>query len=223
MPTAALDKPISIEYSLSRKIGFEMALSSTIFGILYLLGIGLNLVTSGSVYPSGSDVRLISALIALLWNVVLVILFTTLLREAEPSRAILAEMALVFAILVCAASCASWFAGLVVYPRIAQVAGSALAALFDPYDGTSFAYALEHLGWGLFFGLSTMFAGLALQPGWIRWSLLVTGFLSLAHFLDVILNQNVLIALGYVSWGVALPISIALLAGLFRHRQREMS
>jgi uncharacterized membrane protein len=98
-----------------------MALSSTIFGILYLLGVGVNLITSGSVYPSGEDVKLISAVIALLWNLVLVVLFTTLRRETQPSRAILAEMALVFAILVCGVSCASWFAGLIVYPRFMRL------------------------------------------------------------------------------------------------------
>jgi len=222
MSTAAHDNSRSIDsYPLSRKIGFGMAACSAVFGLLYLFGVGLNLITSGSVYPSGSDVRLISAVIALLWNLALLILFVALRREAEPSREVLCEIALVFAILTCGASCASWFAGLIVYPRLIQFSDPALAALFDPYDGTSFAYALEHLGWGLFFGLASVFAGLALQPGWVRWSLLVTGVLSLGHFLGVILNQEALIVLGYISWGIALPISSALLAGLFRRRQKN--
>ena len=61
-------------HSLSRTIGRAMALSSAAFGLLYLLGIVVNLATSGSFYPSGDDVKAVSAVIALLWNQVLVIL-----------------------------------------------------------------------------------------------------------------------------------------------------
>jgi hypothetical protein len=222
MSTAALKadtKKATIKINdlfLSRKLGFWMALSSTICGVLYLLGMGINLITSGSVYPSGSDVRMISSVIALLWNLALLILFAALRREAEPPRAILGEAALVFAILACGASCAAWLSGLIVFPRLAQAADPALAAAFDPYDTASFAYALEHLAWGLFFGLAVVLAALSLRPGWVCWSLLVAGILSLAHFLGVLLDQEALIALGYISWGIALPISSALLAGLFR-------
>ena len=213
--------------SLSRKIGLLMAGFSTFFGLLYLLGLGLNLATSGSIYPSGSDVRVISAVIAILWNLVLVALIATLVREAEPSRAILAELALVFAILVCATSCTSWFVGMTAYPRLAQAADPGTAAILDPYDRKSLSYALEHLGWGLFFGLTMILAGLALGPrkgaGWIRWSLVVTGMLSLAHFVGVIASSDALVVLGFISWGVVLPISSAWIAAMFRRELKRAS
>jgi hypothetical protein len=211
---------------LSRKIGATMAGLSTAFGILYLLGLGVNLATSGSFTPAGEDVRQISSVIALLWNLVLLALFVTLRREAQPSRAVLAELALAFAIAVCVLSCASWFSGMIAYPRLARTSSPELAALLDPRNPSSLAYALEHLGWGLFFGLATILAGLALgRPGassWVRWALIVTGALSLAHFLGVIASSQALILLGYLSWGVALPISTAMLTRMFRIRSRRI-
>jgi hypothetical protein len=220
------EKRVSTDpYLLSRKIGLAMAASSAAFGFLYLLGLGVNLATSGSFYPSGDDIKLVSAVIALLWNLVLVILFATLRRESETSRAVLGELALVFAIMVCATSCTSWFIGLTAYPRLAQTAGPALASLMDPYNSSSLSYALEHLGWGIFFGLAALFAGLALGRNatsiWLRWSLVVTGVLSLAHFIGVTAANGVLSALGFVSWGVAFPISSALLTAMFRRKLKE--
>lgn len=221
-----MNQKIDESVRLSRKIGLAMAGLSTLFGLLYLLGLGVNLATSGSFTPSGEDVRQISAVIALLWNLVLLALFVTLRREAEPSRAALAELALAFGVVVCTLSSASWFSGMTAFPRLARASSPEIAALLDPRNPISLAYALEHLGWGLFFGLATILAGLALSrtgvSSWLRWALIVTGGLSLAHFLGVILSSEALILLGYLSWGVALPVSTALLTGMFRRKLKEM-
>ena len=50
---------------MSRHFGLVMAIASTALGVIYLLGLGLNLATSGAPYPSGADVRTISSGIAL--------------------------------------------------------------------------------------------------------------------------------------------------------------
>lgn len=218
-------KRIGASLTLSRKIGLIMAALSTLFGLLYLLGLGVNLATSGSLTPSGEDVRQISSVIALLWNLVLLALFVALRREAAPARAVLAELALAFAIAVCVLSCASWFAGMTAYPRTAQSISPEVAAVLDPRNPGSLTYALEHLGWGLFFGLATVLARVSLGgPGassWVRAALIVTGGLSLGHFLGVIASSQALILLGYVSWGVALLVTSVLLAGMFRRRLNE--
>jgi uncharacterized membrane protein len=71
---------------MSRHFGLVIAIALTAFAVIYLLGLGLNLATSGAPHPTGADVRTISAGIALVWNVVLLILFASLRREAEPSK-----------------------------------------------------------------------------------------------------------------------------------------
>lgn len=214
--------PVDDSITLSRKIGLVAAWASAFFGLLYLLGIVLNLTTSGSFYPSGQDVRTVSAVIAILWNLVLLLLFATLRREAKSSRSILAEIALAFAILVCATSVLAWFAGLTTYHRLAHAVGDDLATLMDPYNPASLAYALEHLGWGLFFGCAAVSAGLALDhrqaSPLLPWLLITTGFLSLCHFLGVLASIDALVLLGFVSWSVTLPLSNVLLAMMFRRR-----
>lgn len=210
--------------ALPQKIGFTAAAASAFFGFLYLLGLGINLITSGSVYPSGNDVRHISTIIALLWNLALVILFTTLRWETKSSRAILAELALVFGILVCATSSTSWFLRLTAYPRLLQSAEANLAPLLDPYSPSSLAYALEHLGWGLFFGLACLFAGYALKSrsgmDWLQVSFGITGLLSLAHLVGIVAGSSLLTAFGFIAWGMVLPLACLLLASRFRQELR---
>lgn len=212
---------------MSRRFALVMAIASTALGVIYLLGLGLNLATSGAPYPSGADVRTISAGIALVWNVVLLILFASLRREAEPSKGFLAELGWVFAIQVCVVSCASWLLGLTSYSLLARADDPRLAELMNPYNASSMAYALEHLGWGLFFGLAAGFTGLSLRsgrgPDALAWTLVLAGALSLAHFLGVIVQSQPLIWLGFLAWGVLLPLASALAAGMFRRRLKRIA
>jgi hypothetical protein len=207
-----------------RHWGLAAAIASTAFGLLYLLGLGINLLTSGSPYPSGADVRTISAGIALAWNVVLLILFAALRREAHPSKEFLAELGWVFAIQVCIVSCASWFLGLTSSTLLAQGGNFELAELANPYNPSSPAYALEHLGWGLFFGLAAVFTGLALRKGEGTRSLgrilEAAGLLSLLHFIGIIVRSEPMTWLGFIAWGILLPVSSAIAAGYFRRRLR---
>ena len=59
----------------SGQVGFLAAVISTCFGFLYLLGLVVNLVASGSTHSADPRVQFFSAIIAILWNPVLVILF----------------------------------------------------------------------------------------------------------------------------------------------------
>ena len=110
---------------------------------------------------------------------------------------------------------------------MAQAADPGLAAILDPYNPSSLSYALEHLGWGLFLGLATVLGGVALgsrhASRWLRWSLIATGILSLGHFIGVIIASDALVILGFVSWGVALPVASLLLAALFRRKPQQPS
>jgi hypothetical protein len=210
---------------LARKLGLSMAIACTFFGVLYLLGLGVNLASSGLPTPTGSDVRSISAVIALLWNLALVTLFLALRREADPPKALLAELAGAFAVMVCVTSSLRWFIGLTAYPRTALGSAPEIASLLDPYNPDSFPYALEHLGWGLFFGLAAILMAAAFSAKsastLVRWSLAITGTLSLAHFVGILVGSPGLTQLGYVSWGVALPASTLLLALMYRRKLRQ--
>jgi uncharacterized protein (TIGR03382 family) len=69
-------------------------------------------------------------------------------------------------------------------------------------------------------------AGLAIDGGraspLLRWSLILTGVLSLCHFAGVLTGSDALTNAGFISWGVTLPLSSVLLALMFRRRLAAM-
>ncbi len=203
----------------TRRVLYWMALVSTILGGLYLLGLLGRIIVNGSVHAvSGGGVQIVSAIVAIAWDVVLLVLFAALRREYAGRRPLLGELALVFMVLVCATSSINWFIQLAVLPRLGSDANA--LALLDVHSDLSISYAVEHLGWGLFFGLSVLFAAAVVRGGailgWVRWLLVAAGVLSLLHFIGVIIASQFLGDLGYVAWGVLLPAATGLLAAAFR-------
>ncbi len=203
----------------TRRVLYWMALVSTILGGLYLLGLLGRIVVNGSVHAvSGGGVQIVSAIVAIAWDVVLLVLFAAVRRQYAAGRPLLAELALVFMVLVCATSTINWFVQLAVVPRLGSDANA--LALLDVHNELSISYAVEHLGWGLFLGLSVLFAAAVVRggplEGWVRWLLAAAGVLSLLHFIGVILASQFLADLGYLAWGVLLPAATGLLAAAFR-------
>lgn len=204
----------------SRNLGFVMAILSTFFGLLYITGLVRNLTASGSFHSSSEPLQFFSAIIALLWDQTLVILFVALRRHVPENRRIFEELGLVFMALVSVTSSISWFSRLAIVPIIARTGDASILALVDPYNPGSITFAMEFLGWCLFYGLSTLFAAFAFAgtrlDGWIRWLLAVGGILSLLHFIGLVFSQPALSVLGYPAWGILLPITSILLAIRFR-------
>lgn len=203
----------------ARQALYRTALAATILGTLYLLGLIGKLVVNSSVHAvSGQGVQLVSAAVAIAWDVVLLVLFTALRRAYPSERPLFAELALLFMLLVCATSTINWFIQIAVLPRLAPNDGARL--LLDVHNELSISYALEHLGWGLFFGLAALFAAAAMPAehleAWIRRLLIGSGALSLLHFLGVIISSRILGDMGYIAWGVLLPAATALLAARSR-------
>lgn len=205
-----------------RRLLYWMALFTTVLGALYLLGLAGRLIVNGSVHAvSSPGLQTISAVVALLWDTALVILFAALRKQVRRGGRLFAELALVFMILVCALSSISWFVQLTIVPKVEQGARTVQAALLDMRNELSITYAMEHLAWGLFFGLAALFASAAIDGGrpgtWVRRLLMASGVLSLLHFLGVIVGSPALGDLGYVAWGLLLPAATALLAVKFKN------
>lgn len=201
----------------ARQILLVTAVISTVFGALYLLGLVGKLVVDGSIHSASSpSIQMVSAAIGLLWDSTLVIMFVALRRQIAGRNAVWAELGLVFMALMGATSSINWFAQLTLVPRVARAGESAVLALIDIHNNSSIMYAIEHLGWGVFVGLATIFMALAIDGGrvdrWIRWLFVVFGALSLLHVLGIILASPAMTDLGYWAAGVLLPIATALLA-----------
>jgi hypothetical protein len=84
-------------------------------------------------------------------------------------------------------------------------------------------YAMEHLGWGIFYGLGLIVMGVAIGSGklesWIRWLSLLGGSLSIIHVFGIIAGSQVMGDLGYIAWGVFLPFTTLLLAILMKRKK----
>jgi hypothetical protein len=206
----------------SRQILFFTAVVSTIFGILYFLGLMGKLIVNGSIHAASSEsISMVSAAVGLLWVITLVIMFVALKRQITGSKAVLAELGVVFMVLLAAGSSVNWYVQLTLVPRIAQSGDPTLLAILDIHNVDSVMYAMEHLAWGLFYGLATIFMALAIEGGrietWIRWLLIAGGIMSILYLPGMLTANQVLIDLGYYAAGVLLPITTILLASRYRN------
>lgn len=205
----------------SRRILYLAAVISTIFGFLYLLGLTGKLIVDGSIHSaSAPPIQVVSAATGLLWDITLVILFAALRRQMTGKAAVFAELGLIFMLLMGATSSINWYVQLTLVPRISAAGDANLLALLDIHNVGSLMYAIEHLAWGLFYGLATIFMALAFSGGriesWIRWLFAIGGVLSILHVLGIISGVHALIDLGYFAAGVLLPVTTLLLALRYR-------
>jgi hypothetical protein len=201
----------------AQSVLFLMAVFATILGFLYLIGLAGKIVVDGSVHSvSSPGIQTISAIIAILLDLSLLILFIALRWQISGKNLVFADLAAVFMLLVCATSTINWFVQLTLVPRIAQAGNAAWLALLDVHEDLSIMYAIEHLGWGLFYGLATIFMAVALGgsklENWVRGLLIVGGTLSILHLIGIIIASPFLADLGYLAWGVFLPVTTLLLA-----------
>jgi hypothetical protein len=206
---------------LARQILFVTALLSTFFGSLYFLGLMGKLIVDGSIHSDSSPaINMVSAATGLLWDCTLVVLFAALRRQISGRGAFLAELGLVFMILMGACSSINWYVQLALVPKIAQSGDTNALALLEVHNVNSIMYAVEHLAWGLFFGLAAVFMGLAIEGGkietWIRWLLIAAGVMSILYIPGIMISNQILIDLGYYAAGVLLPVTTVLMAVRYR-------
>ncbi len=202
---------------VAQRIVSWMAVLATFLGILYLIGLVGKLIVDGTVHSTSSQpVQIVSAIVAILLDLTLLILFVALRRKMPGKNVVFADLAAVFMALVCVTSSVSWFVQLAVLPQIAQTGNSTVIALMDIHNTGSVTYAGEHLGWGIFYGLATIFLAIAIGEGklesWIRWLLIAGGILSILHVFGIVTINPTIGDLGYVAWGIFLPSTTILLA-----------
>ena len=205
----------------TRRILVLTALISTVFGVLYFVGLMGKLIVNGSIHATSSQgISTVSAAVGLLWDITLLILFVALRYQIPRSKAVLADLGLLFMTLLTAVSSINWYVQLTLVPKLAQSGDTVLLALLDVHNVDSLMYAMEHLAWGLFYGLAVLFMALAIQGGkletWIRGLLIAGGVMSILYVPGILIANAVLIDLGYYAAGVLLPATTVLL--MIRYR-----
>lgn len=202
------------------------AILSTIFGFLYFIGLMGKLIVDGSIHSTSSPaISAFAAAIGLIWDVTLVILFIAIRHQISGKNQIYADLGVVFMSLLAACSGINWYVQLTLIPKLALTGDTAALALLGISNVNSLMYAMEHLAWGLFYGLATIFMGLAFGSGkvesWIRWLLIIGGVMSILFIPGYMISNQLLIDLGYYAAGVLLPITTILLVIRFGKRREK--
>jgi hypothetical protein len=183
---------------------------------VYFAAVAGGMIIDGLAFPPAAWVQVVGGITSLGLGVVLVILMAALRRSVPEDRRLFGDLALVFMALLCVSTGTNRYVQFSIVPQYAGASHAAALELIHPYGGSSVMFGIETVGWGLFYGLGAVFAGLAVAgrglDRWIFALLVLGGFLSLLYALGFILHHPVLSLLGFPAWAILLPITAVLLA-----------
>jgi hypothetical protein len=201
---------------LTTVVGFAASIIAVLLGCIYLMAILTSFIKSGLTFPPSQPVQFVGAIVSMGTAIDLVILIVTIQRHIAESRQFLAEVAIIFTALLCVTTSINRFVQLSVFSQYNLSENPEIFHLLHPYGSKSIMFAIESLGWGLFYGLGMLFAGLALVDDgielWISLLLIISGVLSLLFAVGVIIRHPILSLLGFPAWGILLPGASILLA-----------
>ena len=209
-----------VQSALTGHLGLWSAGLVTVAGMVYLIVVGAYLAAHAFVLPPVGALQLFGGAITILEAAVLVVLMASI-HEATPVRMqILSRLAMIFTALFCAAVSINRFVQLsVVRQRLASGETEGIS-WFLAYGPRSVMFSLEILGWGFFLGIACLFAGAVFTSGRlelaIRWLLVLYGVLGLVTALAFVLGSPIA-AVGFLAWGIVLPVATALLTMFFRN------
>jgi hypothetical protein len=218
---------VSIEFSeTARRLGIFSALSVVLLGLAYSVTLAVGFLSLESPQqPIGDPMFSILELLILGMAPVMVTLMVAVHAWAPAHAKALSLAAVVFMGLVAGLTCSVHFV-ILALSRHAAFTGQSWLPLFLSFQWPSVAYALDILGWDLFFALSMLcaapvFGGSRLAVS-IRVLMIASGVLALAGLSGVVAGDMQLRNVGIVGYlGVFLAVA-GLLAVLF-HRAEPVT
>jgi len=203
------------------RLGFWSAFFSATFGIMYLLGEAAHLL--GLLGPHDSPASLVVRMApSLLLPVAFVILMATINACASKRSRVWAQIALAFAVIYAVLVSFVYFVELtVVIPQTVRGEADEVALLVFGFG--TFMFAVDILGYA-FMSLATLFAAPVFEGRglelWIRWALIVNGFLAPVIALQIIFPPLWKVA---ALWAVSFPAATVMLAVWFSRTQRTVA
>ncbi|HYF76626.1 MAG TPA: hypothetical protein VD973_05820 [Symbiobacteriaceae bacterium] len=204
-------------------LGYWSALILTIAGAAYLIVISFLMATGRFTLPLPEAVELFAA-----WDTIaagpLVVAALVAVHNLVPAdRKPFSQLGVLFATVFMVMVSINRFVQLtVIRPSLLEGNTSGLER-FMPYGPRSAMLSLELVGWGFFLGLGLLSAAFAFSregvAGKVRWSFLCYAVVAWASTIAFVADSP-LSAIGFVAWGVVLPIGTAFLTAWF-HRMRE--
>lgn len=205
----------------ARRLGIVSAVGTVLLSAVYAATLVAGLLSLQSPQqPIGDPLFSILEILIILMMPLMVALMVAVHAWAPAEAKVFSLMALVFVSLLAGLTCSVHFVILTV-GRQAAFSGLAWMPLFLSFEWPSVAYALDLLGWDVFFAMSVLFAapvfgGNRLATS-IRVLLVASGALALAGLSGVIVGDMQLRNIGILGYAGVFPVVALLLAILF-HR-----
>lgn len=210
----------------ARKLGIWSAAASAVLGAAYAITLAAGLLSLPSpAQPIGDPLFSLLEILILLTLPVMVALMVALHAWASPDTKAFSLLALVFMGELAGLTCSVHFVILTVSHHPA-FAGLSWLPLFVSFKWPSVAYALDILGWDVFFPLSVLSAAPVLRGSrfaeTIRALLIVSGVLALGGLSGVVVGDMRLRNIGVVGYAGVFPVAALLMGVLFyRSTPRE--
>lgn len=214
---------LRVDSNAAATIGFWSALGVTVAGAAYFAVVSF-LVARGRFYlPLPDSVEVFAAWDTIASAPLLVASLVAVHRSVPHDRRVYSLLGVVFAAVFMVMVSINRFVQLtVVRPSLLEGNAGGLER-FMPYGPRSVMLSLELVGWGFFLGLSLLSAAFAFSrkgvAGKVRYAFLCYAVLGIASTL-AFLADSPLSAIGFVAWGVILPIGTAFLAAWFYRMRR---
>lgn len=201
---------------LGNIVGFVAAVVSVLLGSVYLIAIVVGILKEGLAFPPAKSIQFVGAIVSILSGIDLIVLMVALKPHIVADRQLLVDISIIFMALLCGATSINRYVQLAIVPQYGDPENHAIIQLIHPYGPKSIMFAIESLGWGLFYGLAALFAGFALIGSglffWIGLLFIIGGVLSIIYAVGVVIRQPILSLLGFPAWGILLPVASTLLA-----------
>jgi hypothetical protein len=210
----------SVEFTATaRRLGVFSAAATVILLIAYAVTLTVGLLSLESPQqPIGDPMFSILEVLIILMMPVMVALMVAVHAWAPMHSKTLSLTSLVFMGLLAGVTCSLHFV-ILTLSRQPEFTGQSWVPLVFSFTWPSVAYALDILGWDVFFALSMLFAAPVFWgtrlAAWIRVLMVASGVLALAGLSGVVVGDMQLRNIGIVGYVGVFLLVAALLAVLF--------
>ena len=203
----------------ARTLGIFSAAATVILGVAYAVTLAVGLLTLESPQkPIEGPIFPILEVLIIVMMPAMVALMVAVHAWAPMDAKALSLTSLVFMGLLAGVTCSLHFCVLTL-SRQPEFTEQSWLPLVLSFEWPSVVYALDILGWDVFFPLSMLFAALVFQgsrlAAWIRVLMIASGVLSLAGLSGVVAGDMQLRNIGIVGYVGVFLVVVALLAVLF--------
>jgi hypothetical protein len=205
----------------ARRLGIFSAAATFILIIAYAVTLVVGLMSLESPQePIGDPMFTILEVLIICVMPAMVALMVAVHAWAPTDAKTLSLASVVFMGLLAGVTCAVHFA-ILALSRQPEFAEQPWLPLVFSFEWPSVVYALDILGWDVFFALSMLFAAPVFSgsplAAWIRWLMIASGVLSLAGLSGVVVGNMQVRNIGIVGYvGVFLVVAVLLTVFFYR-------